>query len=137
MSVKPPFWVATFHAQKLSGRSAQKGSSRQAQKERNFRSRHSHKVRNHCSWSREKHIFFLQNRFFNVFLIILCFPWYISYLVFFSSNLTQFRHFSEDFEIICTFQYILKQSDWKVSDHLEISGKFWKCLEYVKLVGNV
>ena len=103
----------------------------------NFRSRHSHKVRNHCSWSKEKHIFFLQNRFFNVFLIILCFPWYISHLVFFSSNLTQLRHFSEDFEIIWTFQYILKQSDWKVSDHLEISGKFWKCLEYVKLVGNV
>ena len=62
------FWVATFHAQKLSRQSAQKSSSQQAQKGRNSRSRHSHKVRNHCSWSKEKHIFFLQKIFFNVFL---------------------------------------------------------------------
>ena len=40
-------WVATFHAQKLSRRSARKSSSQQAQKGRNSRSRHSHKVRNH------------------------------------------------------------------------------------------
>ena len=53
------FQVATFHAQKNSGRSARKGSSRQAQKGRNCPSRHSHKVRNHFSWTKEKSIFFL------------------------------------------------------------------------------
>ena len=48
--------------------------------------------------------------------------------------LTQFGNISEDFEIIWTHQYNLKPSDWKVSDHMEISGQFWNHSESFEII---